>query len=131
MIAQRRIQTSATGTLIQNTMDQSKVWTAQPPTKSPIGAPMPAIAAHIPMAFGRSSGGKTVTTIDSVDGIIIAAPSPMTARAAMTSPLVSAYIAVQADAVQTMRRPTCKAERRPNRSPIAPIVSSAPPKTSA
>ena len=78
------------GTLIRNTISQSYVSTAQPPTRRPIGAPTPAIAAQIPMALPRSSGGNTTNTTDNVDGITKAAPKPIVARARMTSVEVSA-----------------------------------------
>src|SRR5436190_1588777 len=42
---------------------------------------MPATPAHIAMARPRSSGGNTLAMIDSVDGMMNAAPSPMRPRA--------------------------------------------------
>ncbi len=129
--AHKSTHRSAKGTLIRNTACHVKVWTAQPPTKRPMGAPMPAMAAQMPMALGRSSRGKTVTTIESVAGMTIAAPRPMTARAAMTSALVSALNAVHAAAPPTTTNPSWRADRRPKRSPRAPIISRVPPKTRA
>jgi hypothetical protein len=82
------MHTAAMGTLIQNTACQVNSCTAQPPTNNPMGAPMPAMAAQIPMALGRSDLGNTVTTMERVAGITKAAPRPMTARAAITCSLV-------------------------------------------
>ena len=73
------------GTLIKKTICQSYVSTAHPPSKSPIGAPTPAMAAQIPIALPRSSGGKTTNSTDNVEGMTNAAPSPIVARARITS----------------------------------------------
>ena len=55
----------------------------------------PVTLAQIAIAFVRSSGGNTLTRIDSVDGMMNAAPTPINARHAM-----SCHIAV--DAVASM-----------------------------
>ena len=119
------------GTLIKNTISQSYVSTAQPPTSKPIGAPTPAIAAHIPIALPRSSGGNTTNTTDRVEGMTNAAPRPIVALARITSVDESAYNAVQADAAPTIINPICNAPLRPNLSPNAPITRRVPPKTRA
>ena len=124
--------TAAIGTLIRNTACQSTYCTAQPPTKSPMGAPTPAMAAQMPIARGRSAFGKDVTTTERVAGITHAAPRPMSPRAAITSLVVTLSLnATQAEKDPITTNPTSKVERRPKRSPRAPIIRSDPPKTSA
>ena len=62
---------------------------------------------------------------DSVAGMIIAPPTPIAARSAISCP------EVEASAASTLARPNrtspdCSARLRPNRSPSVPIVSSTP-----
>ena len=52
----------------------------------PIATPTPEIPAQMPMARPRSAGGKTLVRIDSVDGMMNAAPKPWTARVRMSTP---------------------------------------------
>ena len=59
---------------------------SHPPTIGPMAMPTPVVAPHSPMALARSPRSvKTLTSNESVDGNMSAAPSPMTARAAMSS----------------------------------------------
>ncbi|HYV01065.1 MAG TPA: hypothetical protein VEM93_01810 [Actinomycetota bacterium] len=46
--------------------------------------PRPAIAVQIPMAFTRSSLGKTSIRMESVEGMISAPPTPIRARATIS-----------------------------------------------
>ena len=46
--------------------------------------PRPAIADQMPIALPRSSRGKTSMITDSVAGMIIAPPTPMTARSTIS-----------------------------------------------
>ena len=46
--------------------------------------PIPATAAQMPIAFGRSSAGKTFVRIDSVVGMISAPPIPIRALVAIS-----------------------------------------------
>ena len=50
----------------------------------PMATPMPATAAQIPIAFGRSSAGKTFVSTDSVVGMMNAPPMPIRARLAIS-----------------------------------------------
>ena len=50
----------------------------------PSATPTPAVAAQMPIAFGRSELGKTFVMIESVAGMISALPMPMKARVAMS-----------------------------------------------
>ncbi len=77
---------------------------------------------QIPIAIPRWRGGKAAVMIDSVAGFISAAPTPCTARAAIsTSPLVASPQA--SDEAVKIARPTMKISRRPRRSPSLPPVS--------
>ena len=86
--------------------------------------------AHTPIALPRSTGFvKTFVRIESVDGMISAAPAPMSARNAMSSETDDENAAA-ADAVPNTASPAVSAPRRPKRSPRLPAVSSSPAKTS-
>ena len=77
------IAIAATGTLNRNTELQSKYSSSSPPTNGPRPTPIDAMPAQIPIAFARSSRGKTFAMIESVAGMISAPPTPMTARTAI------------------------------------------------
>ncbi len=85
--------------------------------------------AQIAMAFARSSGGNTFTRIDSVDGMMNAAPTPMSARQAMSCHIAVDSVA-RTQATRYTLRPSCSAPLRPKRSPIAPLEKSSPANTS-
>ena len=120
--------TAAIGTLMRNTAVQLNCSSSQPPLAGPMPTPMPATAAQMPIAFGRSSAGKTLVMIDSVVGMISAPPTPMSALVAM-SMLADSAKADASDALPKMARPATSAPRRLKRSPSAPIVSRRPAKT--
>ena len=82
------------------------------------------------MAFARSWGGKTWVRIDSVAGMTNAAPTPITARHAMTAPALVANVATAEPAPNTTR-PKFRAPFRPKRSPIDPAVNNNPANTRA
>ena len=64
---------------------QLKCSSSQPPTMGPSAIATPAMAPHRPMARARSARPvKTFEIRESVAGKVIAAPSPITARAAMS-----------------------------------------------
>ncbi len=75
------------------------------------------------MALARSLAGNTAVRIDSVAGITNAAPTPITARAAI-SVAESPDTAAHADPAAKMTRPASRALRRPNLSPSAPPMIS-------
>ncbi len=91
--------------------------------------PSAAVAAHMPIALPRSSRGKTFVIVDSVAGMISAAPTPITARRATSWPADEANPAARL-AAPKMMRPAWSARLRPKRSPSVPIVSSRPANTS-
>jgi len=65
---------------------------------------------------------NTLVRIDSVAGMMNAAPMPMTARAAMSSGAVRVMAAASEPTAKTVR-PAASARCLPNRSAIAPAVS--------
>ena len=84
----------------------------------------PPTAPHKPMARARSRRSvKTLEMSDSVAGKVIAAPRPITARAAMSSAAVVVNPPAR-DAVPTTASPASSMPLRPNRSDKAPNVSS-------
>lgn len=82
----------------------------------------PAVAVHSTMALARSARGKVAASSDSVAGMIMAAPTPMTARAAMTPVELSTSEPATAPPPKTTR-PRMSAPRRLYLSPIAPSSS--------
>ena len=95
----------------------------------PIEPATPVVVAQIAIALARSRGGNTFTRIDNVDGMMNAAPTPITARQAMIC-VVSVACDASRLARKNVARPNCSAPLRPNRSPSAPEVKSNPAKTS-
>ena len=68
-------------------LPQLKCSSSQPPTIGPSAIATPALAPHKPMARARSARPvKTLEISESVAGKVIAAPSPITARAAISCP---------------------------------------------
>src|SRR3954447_15947447 len=74
-----------TGTLTRNTEPHQKWVSRKPPVTGPRPMPMADTPAQMPMALPRSAGlVKTLVRIDSVDGMMNAAPMPMSARVPMS-----------------------------------------------
>ena len=91
--------------------------------------PMAEKPAQMAMARARSAGMvNTLVTIDSVAGMISAAPRPIRQRVAMSCSAEPAR-AEATDPRPKTTRPTVSAPRRPKRSPRLPAVSSSPAKT--
>ena len=67
--------------------------------KRPIIPPAPAKPAHTPIALARSSGGKLDVMMESVTGMIIAAPTPANERATIMA------TALDANTAATLERP--------------------------
>ena len=87
-----------------------------------IAAP-PATAAQTLTARVRCAAGNVLVIVDSVAGITSAAPSPSNARSTISSDGSPAVIAI-ADPPPKIASPAISAERRPQRSPIAPAGNS-------
>ncbi len=66
--------------------------------------------------------------MESVAGMMNAPPMPMKARVAMSWPEVEA-MAAASEPSPKMTRPSCRAPRRPKRSPRLPAVSRSPANT--
>ena len=77
----------------------------------------------MPIAQPRRSGGKAVLSTASAIGMIVAAPTPCTARAAINASAVGDS-AHAADAAANNASPAANTRRRPNRSPSADAVNS-------
>src|ERR1035441_2198453 len=83
--------TAAIGTLIRNTDPHQKCVSNRPPTIGPSAMPTPIVPAHRLIARCRSPPSRKMSVmIDSVEGIISAAPMPMLARAASSTPTAPA-----------------------------------------
>ena len=76
---------ATSGTLTMK-IDPHQKWSSRtPPTTGPSATPRPAVAAQIPIAIARSRVSvKTLTSSESVAGMMNAAPAPITARAAIS-----------------------------------------------
>ena len=117
------------GMLTRKIQLQSACSTIQPPATGPIAMPSPDTAAQAPIAFARSCAGNVAVRIDSVEGMMNAPPTPISARLAIS---ISAEPAM-ADSSEPRPKtasPNESALRRPKRSPSAPAVSSRPANTS-
>src|SRR5918992_538854 len=120
---------TANGTLTRKTDDQSNHWSSSPPVSGPSPIPTAASAAQMPIALPRSSPTKRLAMIERVAGMIIAAPTPIAARTAITSPAESATSAPRL-ASPKIDTPAWSASLRPRRSPSVPKTSSRPANTS-
>src|SRR3954468_9255057 len=76
--------TATTGRLMRKMLLQAKGSIRKPPEMGPIAMPSPDTAAQAAIALGRSFDGKMFVRIDSVVGMIPAAPRPMRAREVMS-----------------------------------------------
>ena len=125
----RRSASATIGRLTRKTELQPKCSISQPPPTGPMAMPSPATAAQMPIAFGRSSAGKTLVRIESVDGMISAPPIPMSARLAISASGASGERRERAS--RRRRRPGRRRARAGGRSGRrgCPAVSSRPAKT--
>ena len=120
---------AATGAMAMKMLAQLNCSSSQPPTIGPVAMATPAIAPHSPMARARSLlSVKTFEISDSVAGNAIAAPSPITDRAAMSC--AGSVVKPPARlAVPNTVSPASSMPLRPNRSDRLPKVSSSAAKT--
>src|SRR5215211_5498242 len=77
---------AASTTLRAKIEGQEKNSSKAPETRRLANVPAPATPAHTPTAPARSPGGNTLVTIESVIGMIIAAPTPETVLSAISAP---------------------------------------------
>jgi hypothetical protein len=120
----------AIGTFTSSVEPHQKPSSRPPVTIGPSEAPAPANPAQMAMALPRSWGGNIAVMIDSVAGMMNAAPTPMRARLAMTCVAPVASPPRRALTANTTS-PPMSARFRPKRSPRAPAVSSNPAKRTA
>ena len=107
----------------------SKCSSKKPPEIGPSAMPRPATAAHAAIAFGRSSAGKMFVRIDSVVGMMPAAPRPIRPREAI-SMVASVASVASTDPSPKITSPEIRARLRPKRSPRLPAARSRPANTS-
>ena len=118
-----------TGTFSQKTQCHEMPLTTAPPTSGPNATARPLMPPHAPRKTPRRSSGTPAERIVSVSGITIAPPSPCTARAASSTPIVGASAAAAEPAVK-IAIPIANSRRRPKRSPSAAPVRSSTAKVS-
>src|SRR5215210_1825446 len=123
------IAATTIGTFTRNTEPHQKCFRRSPPATGPKATPRPDTPAHAAIAFARSFPEKTLLRIDSVDGMIAAAPRPISARLAIRSS-ADPLNAARTDPAPKTTRPTRSVRRRPKRSPRLPTTSSRPANTS-
>ena len=104
---------------------------SKPPRMGPRAMPSPMVPPQAPMARASSFGSRKMSLmIDSDDGIVSAAPAPMTARHVirrLTEPEKAAPMDPAAKTVKPIRNKRL----RPNRSARLPPTSNRPAKTMA
>jgi len=93
-----------------------------PPSSRPIASAIADTPAQMPIAVPRSRAAKVAEMIESVAGIINAAPIPWTARAPISSGALEERPQKSEETVKTAR-PMVKIKRLPRRSPSFPPVS--------
>ena len=79
-----------TGTLTMKIHCQPNPSTRTPPASGPTSVATPAVAPHTLSATPRRSAGKIRVIVDNVCGVINAAPSPCTTRAATSHSMLPA-----------------------------------------
>ncbi len=96
------------GTFTMNTEPHQKCSSSTPPVMGPRPTPSADTPAHTPIARPRSAGSvKTFVMIDSVDGMMNAPPTPMSARVPM-SIVADVAKADNADPVPNTARPNAR-----------------------
>ncbi|CAM5427774.1 hypothetical protein SMICM304S_07136 [Streptomyces microflavus] len=120
------IAATTTGTLIRNTDPHQKLWSSSPLMIGPSALPTIASVPQIAMATLRSRSSSNVMRISaSVAGIIAAAPTASSARAAIRVSGVPENAAASEAAPKTTR-PIRNILRWPTRSPRVPLPSRSP-----
>ena len=122
---------TAMGTLTMKMEPHQNLARSKPPAIGPTAMPSPMVPAQPPMARARSAGSRKMSLmIDNDEGIVSAAPPPMTARHAIskgTEPANAAPTEAPAKTVRPMRKNLL----RLNRSARLPPTSNSPAKTMA
>lgn len=115
-----------TGTLMRNTDPHQKASSSRPPMIGPSAMPPDRLAVQMPIARVRSAGSVNMLRInESVEGMSVAPPIPIRARAAMRTSEVGAN-AASVEATPNTAAPIRSSRRRPIRSPMLPMTMSRP-----
>ena len=123
--------TTTTGTLMMKTDPTRSARAGSRRSTGPSATATPATADHSAMAMARSRASvKTLVRIDSVAGMISAAPMPITARAATSAFDATGERRHRRRRRRRSTRPMLSAPLRPKRSPRLPAVSNRPANTS-
>ena len=117
-----RTASTPIGTLTKKIQFQEMCSVMIPPSSGPIASAIAETPAQMPIAIPRSRAAKVAVMIESVAGIISAAPTPCTARAPISSGALDERPQASDESVKTTR-PIVKISRRPSRSPSLPPVS--------
>ncbi len=130
-VAQRVTPTATTaiGTLSRKIDCHDTCSTRKPPTTGPIASAIALTPAQVPIALPRSFGGNAFVMIDSVAGIISAAPTPCAARPTTSHVAVCEKAMKRLDAPK-IATPIRNQRRRPKMSPRRPPVTSRTAKVS-
>ena len=121
---------TTTGTLIRKIEPHAKCSRSAPPTIGPSAPPTTDRLPHTLIAMLRSRSLVKATRISaSVAGIIAAAPTASSPRAAISTSGVGA-VAAMSEASPNTTSPTRNMRRWPNRSPRVPVPSRSPVITS-
>ena len=121
----RRARTKArmpSGTLTKNIARQLAPAISRPPSDGPRAVPSADIVPSNPMALPVRALGTVAPTIAMASAIMMAAPKPCAARAAISSPSVGA-IAHRTEATVNKATPISSSRRRPTRSPRRPTLT--------
>ncbi len=103
---------SPTGTLSQNAQRHETSVVSHPPTSGPTAAIPPMVEPQTANAIARSRPANTAFNVDSVAGRIMAAPTPWTSRAPISTLADPAAPATTLATTKTAI-PTAKSRRRP------------------
>ena len=114
--------TTPMGMLMKNAQRQLAAVVSQPPRSGPRAAAAPAIAPHTPKATPRIRPVNVPEMMESVDGDVMAAPSPCSARAPISMPMEEAAPESTEPAMNTAT-PITNISLRPSWSPILPKVT--------
>ena len=114
------------GTLTRNTEPNQKWASSQPLATGPIAPAAPVTPAQMAIALVRSSGGNTLTRIDSVDGMMKRGADAHDGPAADELPHLGRPATRPGTRTRKMTRPNCSAPLRPKRSPSAPVGEQQP-----
>lgn len=121
----RRVSQSAStprGTIERNMARQSSQAISRPPAEGPSAVPTADMLASQPMTLPARSLGTVSATRAMASAIMVAAPRPWTARAAIRASRDGDRAQKTDDRVNSSR-PVRSSRRRPSRSPIRPATT--------